>query len=138
MTPTKMSTATTSSPTTTKTSVDIRRRTSARYSILSDPRLSQLFALSSQLEALAQTIELEAASAVDIDVPTSDLTTTTSPSPPALPPKPKFASSSFNDRSNGNVVVVDVAPRPKPAEILQVGINSIKLFTASRKYNCYL
>jgi hypothetical protein len=33
-------------------------RSSARYSILSDPRLSQLFALSSQLEALAHTIEL--------------------------------------------------------------------------------
>ena len=38
-----------------------------RYSILSDPRLSQLFALSSQLEALAQSIDVQ---------------------PPELPPKP--------------------------------------------------
>ena len=41
-----------------------------RYSILSDPRLSQLFALSSQLEALAQSIDVQ-------------------PNKPELPPKPQ-------------------------------------------------
>ncbi len=35
---------------------------STRYSILSDPRLSQLFDLSSQLEALAETAEIRRAS----------------------------------------------------------------------------
>ena len=35
-----------------------RKSTSSRYSILSDPRLSQLFALSSQLEALADSCEV--------------------------------------------------------------------------------
>ena len=35
------------------------KSTPTRYSILSDPRLSQLFALSSQLEALADTCEME-------------------------------------------------------------------------------
>ena len=36
-----------------------RRGSTTRYSILSDPRLSQLFALSSQLEALAQSIDVQ-------------------------------------------------------------------------------
>ena len=137
MTPTKMTTQLNSAPT--KSNVDIkvaeiRRRTSARYSILSDPRLSQLFALSSQLEALAQTIELEAATAVNIDIPTSDLmtsdltaaslspaptclTATSSPKPPELPPKPKFGSSTLNDRSNGNVVS---KPRPEPRKSTEI------------------
>ena len=35
-----------------------RKSTPTRYSILSDPRLSQLFALSSQLEALADSCEV--------------------------------------------------------------------------------
>jgi len=118
-TPTKMTTTTS----TTKSGVDIkvaeiRRRHSARYSILSDPRLSQLFALSSQLEALAHTIEMEAAASVAIDeMPETSSTTTTAtgPSstsgsaatkPPDLPPKPKFGlgQSSLTDRSNGNVL----------------------------------
>ena len=36
-----------------------KRGSTTRYSILSDPRLSQLFALSSQLEALAQSIDVQ-------------------------------------------------------------------------------
>lgn len=36
-----------------------QRGSTTRYSILSDPRLSQLFALSSQLEALAQSIDVQ-------------------------------------------------------------------------------
>ena len=39
-----------------------RKSTPTRYSILSDPRLSQLFALSSQLEALADSIDVAAPS----------------------------------------------------------------------------
>ena len=49
----------------------------SRYSILSDPRLSQLFALSSQLEALAESCCQEEA-AVGGGV---------SPQPPPIPPK---------------------------------------------------
>ena len=41
------------------------KSTPTRYSILSDPRLSQLFALSSQLEALADSCEMEANSALN-------------------------------------------------------------------------
>ena len=36
-----------------------KRGSTTRYSILSDPRLSQLFALSSQLEALAHSIDVQ-------------------------------------------------------------------------------
>ena len=54
-----------------------KRGSMTRYSILSDPRLSQLFALSSQLEALAHSIDVQ---------------------PPELPPKPP----NFN---NNHVVV---------------------------------
>jgi hypothetical protein len=66
---------------------------------LSDPRLSQLFALSSQLEALAHTIELEAAASVNVDEESTESTTSAATStttlhasqkPPELPPKPKF------------------------------------------------
>ena len=42
------------------------KSTPTRYSILSDPRLSQLFALSSQLEALADSCEMESNSALII------------------------------------------------------------------------
>ena len=52
----------------------------SRYSILSDPRLSQLFALSSQLEALAQSIEVQ---------PQPQ-------QPPDLPPKPSSLINNNN------------------------------------------
>ena len=75
-----------------KTQPRENKRSSTRYSILSDPRLSQLFALSSQLEALAQSIS-EETSAADHD-PTSTasdgLEKNPPTSPPALPPKPPF------------------------------------------------
>ena len=133
-TPTKMTTQ--MSSTRTKSSVDIkvaeiRRRHSARYSILSDPRLSQLFALSSQLEALAHTIEMEAAASVAIDdLPESSTSTSTTTTatmlssasaaskPPDLPPKPKFGlgQGSHTDRSNGNVF----KPRPDPKKSSEI------------------
>ena len=127
-TPTKMTTPMSSTPT--KSSVDIkvaeiRRRHSARYSILSDPRLSQLFALSSQLEALAHTIEMEAAASVAIDeLPESSMSTATpgpasaATKPPHLPPKPKFGlgQGSLTDRSNGNVF----KPRPDPKKSSEI------------------
>jgi hypothetical protein len=111
MTPTKMATKLNSPPPLTSTpstknsavdkkSAEIRRRSSARYSILSDPRLSQLFALSTQLEALAHSIELEAAVSASGAVSSAS---GDSSKPPELPPKPKFGNSIY-DRSNGNVV----------------------------------
>ncbi len=112
MTPTKMATKLNSPPPLTSTtstksssvvdkkSAEIRRRSSARYSILSDPRLSQLFALSTQLEALAHSIELEAAVTAAGAVSSASAEST---KPPELPPKPKFGNSIY-DRSNGNVV----------------------------------
>ena len=54
----------------------------SRYSILSDPRLSQLFALSSQLEALAQSIEVQPPSQPQ--------------QPPDLPPKPSSLINNNN------------------------------------------
>ncbi len=117
MTPTKM--ATNSTPT--KTSADkkaeqIRRRSSARYSILSDPRLSQLFALSTQLEALAHSIELEAA--VTAGAVASGINSTLSTKPPDLPPKPKLGNTQ-HDRSNGNVVTLKSRRNsPPPPTIL--------------------
>jgi hypothetical protein len=116
MTPTKMATKYNSPPpttTTTKSNVDkkseqIRRRSSARYSILSDPRLSQLFALSTQLEALAHTIELEAAGKAESSIAEM------SSKPPDLPPKPKFGHS-LTDRSNGNVIKTHRQPPPPPS-----------------------
>ena len=120
MTPTKMS----NNSTPTKTSVDkkaeqIRRRSSARYSILSDPRLSQLFALSTQLEALAHSIELEAAVTAGAVASGSNLTFSTKP--PDLPPKPKFGNSQ-HDQSNGNVV----APKPRRNSPPPLTISSTK------------
>ena len=56
--------------------------TTSRYSILSDPRLSQLFALSSQLEALAQSIEVQPPSQPQ--------------QPPDLPPKPSSLINNNN------------------------------------------
>ena len=59
------------------------RRRSSRYSIMSDPRLSQLFALSSQLEALAESCCQDGEETVK-----SSLTAVnTSSPPPPLPPK---------------------------------------------------
>ena len=77
-----------------------KRSSQTRYSILSDPRLSQLFALSSQLEALAQSIseETEASEAaptlaeVNLEVKVDQ--------PPALPPKPRPPHFVAGSRSN--------------------------------------
>ena len=63
-----------------------------RYSILSDPRLSQLFALSSQLEALAQSIDVQ---------PNSK---------PELPPKPQ----TFVNNNNGIQSPSNSASPPPP------------------------
>ena len=51
------------------------KSTPTRYSILSDPRLSQLFALSSQLEALADSCEMEPNSSLSPLVDTMPLNT---------------------------------------------------------------
>ena len=66
-----------------------------RYSILSDPRLSQLFALSSQLEALAQSI--------DVQPPNSK---------PELPPKP--IPQTFVNNNNGIQSPSNSASPPPP------------------------
>ena len=95
-----------------KKSAEIRRRSSARYSILSDPRLSQLFALSTQLEALAHSIELEAAVTAAGAVSSASADTS---KPPELPPKPKFGNSIY-DRSNGNVVSTLKSRRNPPPQ----------------------
>ena len=74
-----------------------QKRCSSRYSIMSDPRLSQLFALSSQLEALAESCcqdnEPEAVTA------SADCG---SPPPPPIPPKTSVGimTSSCNGNSH--------------------------------------
>ena len=75
-----------------------------RYSILSDPRLSQLFQLSSQLEELAGSIEM---------MPTTTTTTTSSsPPPPELPPK---MVANGNKTPNGNQPILPPRLPPKTA-----------------------
>jgi hypothetical protein len=64
----------------------------ARASILSDPRLSQLFALSSQLEALAESFS------------------TPSPPPPELPPKAATATAN-GDYSNHGLTLPQLPPK---------------------------
>ena len=71
-----------------------KRGSTTRYSILSDPRLSQLFALSSQLEALAQSIDVQPPSPTKnskIEPPKAFLNNNNSlmmaSSVPSLPPK---------------------------------------------------
>ena len=64
-----------------------------RYSILSDPRLSQLFALSSQLEALAQSIDVQPPNAK-----------------PELPPKPQ----TFVNNNNGSIQSPSNSASPPP------------------------
>ena len=83
-----------------------RKSTPTRYSILSDPRLSQLFALSSQLEALADSCEV----AVNLPVSKEDFHANSknmhpSPTPPPIPPKPLGMTPILNNiapKNNGN------------------------------------
>ena len=78
----------------------------SRYSILSDPRLSQLFALSSQLEALAQSIEVQ---------PQPQ-------QPPDLPPKPSSLINNNNSlqssiKSNSSKDSSTHQPIPPPIPV---------------------
>ena len=82
------------SSTTSTTSTTTATANTARYSILSDPRLSQLFALSSQLEALAHSVEVQPQK-----------------QPPVLPPKP----SSLINNNHQNTTVMP--PPPLPAKL---------------------
>ena len=92
----------TSTTTTTTTTATTASANTARYSILSDPRLSQLFALSSQLEALAHSVEVQPQK-----------------QPPVLPPKP---SSLINNNHQNTTVVPPYPPPPPPIPVkLNVG-----------------
>lgn len=78
-----------------------RRGSTTRYSILSDPRLSQLFALSSQLEALAQSIDVQPPpppASSKKKQQSQELKPTTLEQRPELPPKQ--ASLTNNNISN--------------------------------------
>ena len=86
--------STTSTTTTTTTTATTASANTARYSILSDPRLSQLFALSSQLEALAHSVEVQPQK-----------------QPPVLPPKP---SSLINNNHQNTTAAV---PPPLPVKL---------------------
>ena len=92
---------------------------SARYSILSDPRLSQLFQLSSQLEALADSIEVKP---LATPPPTENGGNDTfrrqggeeegdggddTPTPPVLPPKMNGSKT-----PNGNQPLLPLLPLP--------------------------
>ena len=83
-----------------------RKSTPTRYSILSDPRLSQLFALSSQLEALADSCEVAATHSVSReDIDTHSKNMHPSPTPPPIPPKPLGMTPILNQigpKNNGN------------------------------------
>ena len=85
-----------------------------RYSILSDPRLSQLFALSSQLEALAQSIDVQ---------PNSK---------PELPPKPQtFVNNNNGIQSPSN----SASPPPIPPKFQNGGErSSVEAQKTSVKY----
>ena len=69
-----------------------KRGSTTRYSILSDPRLSQLFALSSQLEALAHSIDVQPPPQKQQQQPQKSKTRSGLATPaislPELPPKP--------------------------------------------------
>ena len=81
-------------PSTSTTTTTTATNNTARYSILSDPRLSQLFALSSQLEALAHSVEVQPQK-----------------QPPVLPPKPY---SLINNNHQNTTAVV---PPPLPVKL---------------------
>lgn len=81
-------------PSTSTTTTTTATNNTARYSILSDPRLSQLFALSSQLEALAHSVEVQPQK-----------------QPPVLPPKP---SSLINNNHQNTTAAV---PPPLPVKL---------------------
>ena len=74
-----------------------------RYSILSDPRLSQLFALSSQLEALAHSIDVQPASVPVASMQQQPVSSPTQNSKMAEPKQQQFLN-------NNNSLMIGSAP----------------------------
>ena len=108
-----------------KLSTKNQRKSTTRHSILSDPRLSQLFALSTQLEALADSIGQDTTSSSASSLPSLSPKLPHHSSinpPPPIPPKQHLGINGNMPELNCNDIHAPPRP-PKPVHVRSLGYN---------------